>query len=169
VGAGGIIYKTTDGGVTWEKENPPPGKISNSATDEPADLNCVFFIDENYGWIVGDNGTIYYTENGGGSYVKIKSDSKPTDFVLAQNYPNPFNPSTTIEFSIPFESDVTLDIYNLLGEKVHSTFISSLNQGKHSVEWNGFDDNGNTLSSGIYIYTLQTDSFYLTKKMILLR
>ena len=88
----------------------------------------------------------------------------PSGFVLAQNYPNPFNPTTTIEFSLPHTSLVSLKIYNVLGEEV-ATFISGrLTTGKYKYEW---DASG--FASGIYFYTLHSGNVELTKKLILIR
>ncbi len=170
VGKNNAIYQTNDAGNSWTNINSGNEKISKLNTNVKPDLNHIFFIDKNEGWIVGDNSTIYYTENGGeGGFVNVESDSKPNGFMLAQNYPNPFNPSTTIEFSIPIESDVTLEIFNLLGQKVYETIFQSAKEGNHKMQWYGRDNKGFALSSGIYIYTIKAGGFYQTKKMVLLR
>ena len=94
----------------------------------------------------------------------------PSQFALHQNYPNPFNPSTQISFDIPegFEI-VTLSVYNILGKKVNTLLNNALNPGKHSVEWNAKDSEGNPVASGIYFYELNTSSFTARKKMLLIR
>lgn len=95
----------------------------------------------------------------------VEDDSEvPTEFLLEQNYPNPFNPSTTIEFSIPEQSFVLLEIYNSLGEKVSSLVSKEMSAGNYNYDCNAVD-----LSSGIYLYRLQSGSFIQTKKMMLLR
>jgi hypothetical protein len=92
-------------------------------------------------------------------------DVVPSEYALLQNYPNPFNPSTKIEFSLPVEGNVTLKIFNLLGEEVRTLISNELKSaGKHSVTF----DAGN-LATGIYIYRLQTGNYSSNKKMILLR
>jgi hypothetical protein len=90
----------------------------------------------------------------------------PTDFILEQNYPNPFNPSTTISFSLPESADVSLTIYNALGQKVTELVNSKLEAGRHSYEWN-VPQSG--ITSGMYIYELRTNDFASIKKMILLK
>ena len=86
------------------------------------------------------------------------------------NYPNPFNPSTTISFSVQQTSSfVTLDIYNIQGQRIKKLEIRNLKLGINEVIWNGTDDNDNSVSSGIYIYKLKTGDFEKTKKMILLK
>lgn len=88
----------------------------------------------------------------------------PRHFSLSQNYPNPFNPSTTIEFSLPHSGFVTLNVFNILGEKVATLAAEKLNAGAYTVRW---DATG--LPSGVYFYRLQAGEFVQTKKLILLR
>jgi flagellar hook assembly protein FlgD len=94
----------------------------------------------------------------------------PTDFSLAQNYPNPFNPSTTIRFGLPKEAPVTLEIYNLLGMKVR-TLISgrTMSAAYFNVVWDGKDDAGVGVPTGIYIYRIVADKFVTSKKMALIK
>ena len=94
----------------------------------------------------------------------------PIDFALSQNYPNPFNPSTTINYSLPFESNVKIIVYNLVGEVVKELVNSSQQTGYHSVKFNGVD-----FSSGIYFYSISASSidgqqnFNSVRKMTLLK
>lgn len=105
--------------------------------------------------------------------VDITSASSPIlleDYLLLQNYPNPFNPSTTIRFYIPARNIQTeLTIFNSLGGKIRSYNLSNNKPGWNQIEWNGKDDNGNTVSSGIYYYMLQTSNRRTSRKMILLK
>ena len=94
----------------------------------------------------------------------------PTQFALHQNYPNPFNPSTKISFDIPEGSElVSLNIYNILGKKVSTLLNNVVNPGKHKIEWNAKDNEGNPVASGIYFYELSSSSFTARKKMLLIR
>ena len=94
----------------------------------------------------------------------------PTQFALHQNYPNPFNPSTQISFDIPEGSElVRLNIYNILGKKVSTLLNNVVNPGKHKIEWNAKDNEGNPVASGIYFYELSSPSFTARKKMLLIR
>jgi hypothetical protein len=88
----------------------------------------------------------------------------PEIYALAQNYPNPFNPSTTIAFSLPHTSYITLEIFNTLGEKVATLLSGEHAAGTYETKW---DATGN--ASGIYFYRLKAGSFVETKKLILLR
>ncbi len=96
-------------------------------------------------------------------------NSIPTGFSVEQNHPNPFNPQTTISFSLPRSATVAISIYNLLGETVRTLVSQTLPPGRHAVVWDGRDDNGGEVSSGVYFYRLRADDFTATKKMLLLR
>ena len=88
----------------------------------------------------------------------------PIEYALEQNYPNPFNPSTTIKFSLPESSDVTLTIYNTLGQKVTELVNGKLDAGRYSYQWNA-----SNVATGMYIYELRTSNFVSVKKMVLLK
>jgi hypothetical protein len=92
----------------------------------------------------------------------------PKNFALMQNYPNPFNPTTTIEFSIPQTSNVSIEVYNVIGENVASLVNQTLDAGYHHLDFNA-----NNLPSGTYIYQLKTNgkngTFIETKKMLLMK
>jgi len=88
---------------------------------------------------------------------------------LHQNYPNPFNPTTTINYQLPENSMVELAVYNLKGQKVKTLVKENLESGNHTVIWNGKDDNGKSVSSGIYFYKMKAGNFVETKKMILMK
>ena len=93
----------------------------------------------------------------------------PAKFKLAQNWPNPFNPTTTINYYIPEIARVELAIYNVLGQKV-KTLVNRLQQPKtYRIEWDGTNDQGHAVASGIYIYRLQAGKNIATKKLILMR
>ena len=99
-----------------------------------------------------------------------KSDADlPEGFELHQNYPNPFNPSTEIRFSLPEAQKVELVIYNMQGRKVATLIDGYLSAGEHQVEWNSKDDQGNTVSSGVYLYKLIAGSVTVSKKMTLVK
>lgn len=92
----------------------------------------------------------------------------PDKYSLAQNYPNPFNPATRIEFGLPKSDRVSLTIYNLMGQIVREYHLQ-LPAGYAHVVWDGCDNYGNQVGSGVYIYTLATGEFKQTRKMILMR
>ena len=102
---------------------------------------------------------------GGTTGVDDNNNELPEGFSLEQNYPNPFNPSTTIEFSIPFSAEVSLKIYNLLGQEI-ATLINEkeMSDGDHRISWDA-----ESVSNGTYIYRITAGSFSLSKKMVLLK
>jgi hypothetical protein len=93
----------------------------------------------------------------------------PEAFLLNQNFPNPFNPSTTITFELPEAGEVTIKVYNILGQELITLFSGIVQSGKYSVDWNGLNDAGSPLSSGTYLYKLTAGEFTQTRKMILLK
>jgi hypothetical protein len=99
---------------------------------------------------------------------EIEDYSHPEGFCLFQNYPNPFNPETIIRFTIPFASEVTLSIYNILGEQVR-TFHRHYKAGTHTLMWDGKNSSGEEIASGVYLYKLSAGSYQETKKMVLIR
>jgi len=101
--------------------------------------------------------------------VRYESPNVPDNYYLSNNYPNPFNPTTTIKFGLPEQSDVTLTVFNILGQKVFEETAKSLASGTHS-----FNFDASKLSSGIYVYTINAagvngKNFVASKKMMLLK
>jgi len=96
-------------------------------------------------------------------------DVTPTEYALHDNYPNPFNPTTTLRFDLPEVSDITLTIYNMLGQKVKTFDYQNTSAGYHSVKWNATNDYGEQVGAGVYLYQLQTKDFVKTRKMVLLK
>jgi len=88
---------------------------------------------------------------------------------LKGNFPNPFNPETTIAFSLEKAGQVKLDVYNIKGQKVKSLTNQALDKGRHNVVWNGTDNLGRKVSSGVYLYRLQTETHQFNSKMILMK
>ncbi len=99
----------------------------------------------------------------------ITSPKKPVTFNLAQNFPNPFNPSTTIEYSVQSTDNIQIKIFNSIGQLVKTLVDEVKTPGEYSVVWNGQDDGGLLVSSGVYFYQITTKDFISSKKMILLK
>ncbi len=91
-----------------------------------------------------------------------------SDFNLS-NYPNPFNPETNVSFSIPYDSEVELSIFNIKGQKVKTLINEELHKGKHTTIWSGVDENNKPVSSGIYLYRIKTNNQESVKRMLLLK
>ncbi|MGB8658327.1 MAG: FlgD immunoglobulin-like domain containing protein [Candidatus Zixiibacteriota bacterium] len=95
--------------------------------------------------------------------------TKPSEFKLEPNYPNPFNPETVIKFALPQDSKVTLRVYNILGQVVNTLVDEVLPAGVHSTVWNGKNEQGRDVASGVYFYRIKADSYESVMKMTLLR
>jgi len=93
----------------------------------------------------------------------------PVSFFLYQNYPNPFNPSTTIQFYSPQFADGEVAIFNTLAEKIKTVFSGRVHQGNNFARWDGRDEQGKRVASGVYFYRLRTQTFSETKRMLLIK
>jgi hypothetical protein len=102
--------------------------------------------------------------------VKIDKGAKvPTTFSLSNAYPNPFNPTTNIQFNIAKNENVRLVVFNILGQKIKTLVNGEMKAGSYTATWNGKDEFGTSVASGIYFYRLESQSFNSTKKMILMK
>ena len=110
------------------------------------------------------DGSFYYSKA-----VEAEVGFTPSEYSLNQNYPNPFNPNTSISFSVPSESFVTVKIYNMLGQEITTLFSGNSKAGIHSLNWNGKDSNGTNVSSGNYICKMTSGDFTETRKMNLIK
>ena len=98
------------------------------------------------------------------------TEGVPNQFKLGDNYPNPFNPTTTVTFSLPIGVDVTLNVYNLLGEKIATIYNRYAQPGNYTATWNGLDSQGNKVPSGTYLFELDAGQyFHQVKKMTLMK
>jgi flagellar hook assembly protein FlgD len=106
--------------------------------------------------------------------VSVVSQKTPTTYAISQNYPNPFNPTTNIEFSIPRSATIQLNVYNILGELVKTLVNGDIVSGNYKVTWNGTNNHGTSVASGIYFYRLVAESqgaanYVITKKMLMMK
>ena len=100
----------------------------------------------------------------------LELQSTPREFALRQNFPNPFNPDTTIKYDLAESADVTLQIYNVLGQVVRTLVGSEVqNAGRYQIRWNGMDDRGVSVSSGVYFYLISAGKFQDVRKLMLLK
>ncbi len=97
------------------------------------------------------------------------TDILPNSFALEQNYPNPFNPSTNIWFDLPTKSEVSVIVFNLLGQEITTLVDETLPAGRHLTVWDGRDKNRTEVASGIYFYKIIAGDFVDTKKMMLVK
>ena len=101
--------------------------------------------------------------------VRGAGEAVPTEYQLSQNYPNPFNPTTIIEYEVPTTGEVSLEVYNMLGQRVTTLVQEMQEAGFYHVQWNGKDMNQRQVASGIYFYRMHAGQFLAVKKMMLLK
>ncbi len=101
--------------------------------------------------------------------VDVEREDIPQVEQSLSNHPNPFNPTTTITFSIPTDGNVTLEVFNIRGQKVRTLIDERMEKGEHAVTWHGDDDYGKPCSSGVYLYRMTTDNNTETKKMLMMK
>ncbi len=165
------LHISTNGGTNWQQiwaaENDGQGflwrqkTLDLSAYSNKQNLKLAWQYVGNDGDLVAVDGIKLL----GFTSTDIENEEiVVTEFKLSQNFPNPFNPSTTIKYSIPEASKVSLTIFNLLGEKVSTLVNEVKSAGSYNVDFNA-----SNLSSGVYLYKLQAGSFMQTQKMILLK
>ena len=144
------IQVSDDGNNTTGVQNPVVIETSNG--------NAAFAY-------AGNNGlNVYFDREDWVNDVRPVDNNTPDSYSLSQNYPNPFNPSTTIKYSVPDLSNVSIKIYNLVGQEVAELVDEELQSGNYEVTFDAAN-----LSSGVYFYRLQAGNFVETKKMLLLR
>lgn len=153
------IYKTINAGSTWFP-------LRNNY---PNLLNAMHFINDLTGWVGGTSwpsppAIILKTVTGGITSISQKSITIPEQFSLSQNFPNPFNPTTNIRFDIQKQGMVTLKVYDILGKEVAILVNETLQPGTYETN---YDATG--LTSGVYLYKLETEGFSEVKRMILLK
>ena len=93
----------------------------------------------------------------------------PDEFTLHQNYPNPFNPVTTLQYDLPEDAMVNITIYDMMGRIVSNLVSSQQNAGYKSIQWNATNNQGQPVSAGLYLYSIDSGQFRQTKKMVLLK
>ena len=159
VGTDNGIFYSTDDGETWSQLND--GLIHKDVRDISVNsFNRIF---------VATTGGLFRSSKLLVSTRTEVSTNKPGSLLLRQNFPNPFNPITTIRYNLPKANDVVLTIYNLLGQEIRTVVNERQGAGEKLVVWDGRDQFGNVVSSGIYIYRIQTGGFIKSRKMILVR
>ena len=110
-----------------------------------------------------------YTEVVEAAVLSIDVNAVPEVFAIHQNYPNPFNPTTKINYDLPEDALVTINIYDVMGRSISTLISSPQSAGYRSIQWNATNSYGEPVSAGMYIYTIQAGEFRATKKMVLLK
>ena len=111
----------------------------------------------------------WYVHSGGGWKPTDPKGEIPAEFNVEQNFPNPFNPVTEIRYTLPRESYVNISIYNILGQKVKNLVDEYQSAGYKTVKWNGKNDQGQNVASGVYFYKIKAGDFTKVKKMVIIK
>ncbi|MBN2009827.1 cellulase family glycosylhydrolase [candidate division KSB1 bacterium] len=162
------LLLSRDGGDQWETiaDNVKDDKFSWKVTGPVSDQCVLRIVDNTDENIYIDSPTEFVISN---TTAVDQTNASPLTFELYSAYPNPFNPSTIISYQLPVSSDVHLSVYNLNGQLVQTLVTGQQEAGLHQVEWNGMDDWGQTISSGVYLYRLQAGNRVSTSKMLLMK
>lgn len=159
------LFLSTDSGESWNQQQ---------ISFEGSKARDITFGDDKHGWILCDNGKLFYTDNCGGIITNLVDENIPDSFILNQNYPNPFNPTTIISYQIHVAGFVTLKVYDVIGGEITTIVSEYKNPGFYSVKYNAWQ---HSLSSGIYYYRININSnisgmnkiFSESKKMVLIK
>ena len=101
--------------------------------------------------------------------TELEDRNTPDEYELGNAYPNPFNPETTIRFSLPWSVDVKVDVFNDQGQLVRTLVNETLNAGQFEVTWDGTDNAGRQVASGVYIYRINAPNLSMSKKVTFLK
>jgi len=172
-----IVYAHKMSGPTWLSVSPDRGIIPpnnslyiNVLFDATGLDEAVYYAD----LVLYSNDPLRSTVIIPGKFkmavpVETAVNNLPDKFALHQNFPNPFNPATTIKYDIPAASKVIIQVYSILGEKVATLVNEEQQPGYYSLEWNGRTDSGQSVASGVYIYTIAAGDFRQANKMVFLK
>lgn len=194
---GGNVHVSTDGGENWELLTPDGGYTHQAIVGLNGDPGfsgqtqewqvCTIDLDDYLGessvqfrfhfgsfmntlsckgWFI-DYVVVY--ENTPSDIQEDHFAKSPEKINLYQNYPNPFNPTTTIQFKLPEKSDVSLRIYDITGKLVRTLMNEEKEAGYHSVIWDGNDEQGAAIHSGVYFYKIETDGYSDVKRCVMLK
>jgi len=142
--------------------------IQYTSDDDPDDkpTSIIGIASDNVIWLTSKKGVWQLIPT---STLVETDDNIPSEFAITGNYPNPFNPKTTIEFSIPETGFINLSIYNITGQKIRELAADTMTAGTHSVVWDGKDENGMIVSSGIYLSRLRSGEHIAAGRMLLMK
>ncbi|MGD8779903.1 MAG: FlgD immunoglobulin-like domain containing protein [Ignavibacteria bacterium] len=178
-----LLYKYSNGNWELVDEIYGPDAAGNDYFGNSLTINKNYLVvgaekDDEFGVY---SGAIYFYADTSSSLIqssqKVNLDGNlPKEYSLSQNYPNPFNPTTIINYGLPEKSDVKMKIYDITGRLIKIFNITQQSAGYHNIAWNGRNNNGTKVASGVYIYRMQaipleggSQPFIQTKKMILLK
>ena len=161
-----VFSSTNEAIITFTVPEESPNDISDSL------VTCIIYltVTDNDGNTDISQITVTGTLSGGSQQLTLsKNINIPEKFTIYQNYPNPFNPVTRLSYDLPEDSFVSITIYDMLGNVVNNLVNANQSSGYKTVQWNGKDNLDQTVSAGVYLYSIEANDFRQTKKMILLK
>jgi len=156
------VLTGNDGNFTLDEM--PAGEFKISATSANGDAEQTVPVSVGNGRNAANVELILGTTS-----VQETAAEIPATFELEQNYPNPFNPETSIKYHLPVRTNVTLRIYNALGQEIRTLVNTLQDGGVYSATWDGKDNNGRQLSTGLYLFRLEAGDFVMTRKMAMVK
>jgi hypothetical protein len=165
-------------GHTKIAEDAAAIEVMNSSNELTIDYSIVKEAGEHMLWVLATESGDEFVLEGIGSIILPGNVTDmilsrvvevPETFGLSQNFPNPFNPVTNISYQIPEASNVTISVYNMMGQKIADLVQEHVSAGYHQVVWDSRNLQGEPVSSGVYLYTITSGDFHAMKKMILMK
>ena len=132
------------------------------------DIMWDVYADDGFVGVESSNGPWSLTIDGGWA-LSVDNNTIPEVLALHNNYPNPFNPVTNIGYDIPEISKVSIDIYNIAGNKVKTLVSKEHQPGRYKVQWNATNESGAPVATGMYIYKIRAKDFVSVKKLLLMK
>ena len=157
----GAWYGNWGYGIAWRYSDPTTGskKVTMPFCISNLDsVNRIAFLDNVVSWFMQPT-----------DVAEAGVSTLPTDYQLYQNYPNPFNPSTNIAYDIPKAGNVQLAVYNVMGQRIRTLVSGNKEAGRYKAMWDGLDDNGMSVASGVYFYRIQAGDFVQSHKMMFVK
>jgi hypothetical protein len=163
-----LIKTDAFGDTLWTRTYGGPSMDDGCSVQQTSDEG---YIIAGWSYDIEENAAdVYLIKTDGGGFLDIDNEHLSTNNCrLLQNYPNPFNSNTTISYNLKEPGEVIISIYNVRGQLIKKLVNGQQSIGRHSVVWDGKDENRETVSSGIYLYEIKSDRFEDTGKMILLK
>jgi hypothetical protein len=155
---------TNNAGITLPNQNIPRPSYVAPVVDE--DEEHMFILHVTDGTTISDPDTVIIIIE---ERLSVDIMQSPIEFSVKQNYPNPFNPITSISYTLPVQSMISIIVFDMAGKEIKTLINTTQYAGRHTTVWNGTNNEGRPVGAGVYLYQIQTDSYVQSKKMVLLK
>ena len=155
------LFVSANAGATWQRVEGIPRKVAALAFDRQNGKLFASIFDDPCIYVINIDSLF--------TSVQDERSTEPHNFRLNQNYPNPFNSETWIQYTVPSPGSIRLDIYDISGRTIRTLLHGRQSPGTHRVKWDGRDDSGRELSSGLYVYQMRAGGKSITRKLLLVR